>query len=84
MATQGRKLYTSSSGDGWYLCRGRAGKIFIFHEPNAASGGKPSEIDLGTFLAKGNQGPEQQALTQLMGEMVDSDFKPAEQFDDHE
>jgi hypothetical protein len=80
MATQGRKLYTSSNGDSWYLCRGRAGKIFIFHDPNAASSGKPSEIDLGTFLAKGKQGPEHQALRELLGELVDSDFKPAEQF----
>ena len=84
MATQGRKLYTSSTGDSWYLCRGRNGKVAVSHEPNAASGGKPSQIDLVTFLAKGPQGPERQALMQLIGELVNPDYKPAEQFDDHE
>ena len=57
MATQGRKLYTSSSGDSWYLCRGRKGEVVVSHEPNVASGGKSSQIDLVTFLSK-HQGPE--------------------------
>ena len=83
MATQGRKLYTSSSGDSWYLCRGRKGEIVVSHEPNVASGGKSSQIDLVTFLSK-HQGPEHQALMQLIGELVNPDYKPAEQFDDHE
>jgi hypothetical protein len=48
-----------------------------------ASGGKSSQIDLVTFLSK-HQGPEQQALMQLIGELVNPDYKPAEQFDDHE
>jgi hypothetical protein len=56
----------------------------VCHEPNAPSGGKPSQIDLVTFLAKGNHGPEHQALMQLIGELVNPDYKPAEQFDDHE
>jgi len=83
MATQGRKLYTSSSGDSWYLCRGRNGEVVVSHEPNVASGGKSSQIDLVTFLSK-HQGPEHQALMQLIGELVNPDYKPAEQFDDHE
>jgi hypothetical protein len=62
MAIQGRKLYASSSGDSWYLCRGRNGEVLVSHEPNVASGGKE----------------------QLIGELVNPDYKPAEQFDDHE
>jgi hypothetical protein len=84
MAIQGRKLYTSSSGDSWYLCQDLNGKLVVSHEPNAASGGKPSQIDFVTFLAKGNQGPEHQALMHLIGELVNPDYKPAEQFDDHD
>jgi hypothetical protein len=84
MATQRRKLYTSSSGDCWYLCRGRDGKIVVSHEPNMSSGGKPSQVDVGTFLSKGNQGPQHQALMQLIGELVNPDYRPAEQFDDHD
>jgi hypothetical protein len=84
MATQGRKLYTSSNGDSWYLCRSRNGRIVVAHEPNASSGGKRSESELGIFLAKDNQGPEHQSLMQLIGELIDPNFKPAEQFDDHE
>jgi hypothetical protein len=71
MTTQRRLLYTSSSGDAWYLCRERSGNIVVSHEPNLASGGKSSQIDLGTFLAKGNHGPEHQSLLQLIGELVD-------------
>jgi hypothetical protein len=84
MATQRRKLYTSSSGDRWYLCRGRDGRIVVSHEPNEASGGKPSQVEIGVFLAKGNRGPEHQALKQLIGELVDPAFRPAEEFDDHD
>jgi hypothetical protein len=61
MTTQRRKLYESSSGDCWYLCPGRGGKLVVGHEPNRDSGGKSSQIDLGTFLAEGKNGPEHQA-----------------------
>ncbi len=76
MTTQRRRLYESSSGDCWYLCRDRTGKLVISHEPNRASGGRPSQIDVGTFLAEGNSGPEHQALRQLIGELVDPEHLP--------
>jgi hypothetical protein len=53
------------------------------HEPNNASGGKPSEIDLGAFLAERNQGPEHEALRQLIGELIESNSIEAE-YDDHD
>jgi hypothetical protein len=71
MTDQRRKLYKSSSGDVWYLCRARDGSVVVSHEPNASSGGKFSQVDLSTFLAKENQGPEHQALRQLIAELVD-------------
>jgi hypothetical protein len=83
MTTQARTLYTSASEDTWSLARNRHGDVVVFHQPNPASGGKPSEIDLSTFLAKGNQGPEHQALRQLIGELIDSNNIQAE-YDDHD
>ena len=83
MTIQARTLYTSTSGDTWSLCRSRNGDIVVSHQPNRASGGKPSEVDLSTFLAKGNEGPEHQALRQLIGELIDSNHVQAE-YDDHD
>jgi len=83
MTNQARKLHTSSSGDTWSLYRNRDGDAVVSHQPNRASGGKPSEIDLSTFLAKGNQGPEHQALRQLIGELIGSSDTQAE-YDDHD
>ena len=83
MTLQARTLYTSSSGDSWSLCRNQHGHVVVLHEPNPASGGKPSETDLGTFLAEPNRGPEHQALRQLIGELIDSNDLEAE-YDDHD
>ena len=83
MAAPRRLLYTSSSGDRWFLCRNGDEQIFVMHEPNAASGGKPSQSDLSAFLASENRGPEHQALRSLIGELVDPDRLPAE-YDDHD
>jgi hypothetical protein len=83
MTIQARTLYTSSSGDTWSLSRNRRGDVVVSHKPNPASGGKPSEIDLSTFLGKGNKGPEHQALRQLIGELIDSNNMQAE-YDDHD
>jgi hypothetical protein len=69
--TQWRMLYESSNGDGWYLCRSRSGQVIVSHEPNSSSGGKASQIEIRDFLAKKNQGPEHQALIELIGELVD-------------
>ena len=62
-------LYCSSSGDCWYLVRDGE-RVFVRHEPNVASGGRASYIELETFLA-GGHGPEQQALLRLIGTLVE-------------
>lgn len=78
-----RALYSSSNGDTWSLCRNRHGHVVVLHEPNPASGGKPSEIDLGAFLAPRNNGPEHQALRELISELINSNSVEAE-YDDHD
>jgi hypothetical protein len=67
-----RELYRSANGDAWFLARDSAGRLYVEHEPNAPSGGKSSRIDLGQFMAKGAQGPEHQALVDLIGSLVDA------------
>lgn len=76
MTTQRRELYRSSNGDCWYLCRGRGGQVVVSHQPNESSGGKPSQLEIGEFLTKGHEGPEYQALLQLIGELVDPAHSP--------
>jgi hypothetical protein len=67
------RLYASSNGDTWYLGRDRtSGFPMIRHEPNAASGGQPSELSLSEFLAPGRMGGEHQALLRLIGGLIES------------
>ncbi|MGH1572068.1 hypothetical protein ACRAWG_16985 [Methylobacterium sp. P31] len=46
------------------------GRPFTLHEPNAASGGQPSEIELGSFLVAGRGGPEHLELLRLIGTLA--------------
>ncbi len=72
MAVQARELYHSSNGDRWLLVRDSdTGRVYVRHEPNAASGGKPSDIEIGAFLARGGKGPEHQELLRLIGTLVE-------------
>jgi hypothetical protein len=66
-----RELHVSSNGDKWYLCRDSRGKVLVAHEPNNASGGKSSLIELSAFLQPKNQGPEHQALRSLISDLVE-------------
>jgi hypothetical protein len=67
-----KELYRSSNGDRWCLARDRdAGRVFVRHEPNIASGGRASEIEIGAFLSAG-LGPEQQELMRLIGTLVNA------------
>jgi hypothetical protein len=47
--------------------------VFVRHEPNAASGGRTAELEIGDFLVRGGRGPEHQALLRLIGTLVDDD-----------
>jgi hypothetical protein len=83
MTIQTRTLYTSAGGDAWVLRRNRNGDVVVAHQPEGVSDGNPSEIDLGSFLADANQGPQHRALRALIGELIESNSVPAE-YDDHD
>jgi hypothetical protein len=70
-ATQTRELYSSPNGDRWYLCKDASDKVFVLHQANMPSGGQISQIELRDFLTRG-YGPEQQALLQIIGTLVES------------
>jgi len=66
-----RELYSSANGDAWFLCRDKTGRLTVEHQPNLPSGGKNSHVEIATFLARGPQGPEHQALLRLIGSLLD-------------
>jgi hypothetical protein len=67
-----RELYTSSNGDRWYLAKDLAAdRVFIMHEPNAASGGHNTQIELGSFLNRSGHGPEHQELMRMIGTLIE-------------
>jgi hypothetical protein len=73
MAPNATELYASPNGDRWYLVRAPVNQeVCVKHEPNAASGGKPSYIPIGEFLSRGAHGPEHSELLRLIGMLVDS------------
>jgi hypothetical protein len=66
-----RSLYQSENGDRWYLVHDLgSGRVFVRHQPNLPSGGQPSDIELGAFLARGAAGPEHQELIRLIGTLA--------------
>ena len=72
MSAQTRELYHGANGDRWCLAYDSAvGRVFVRHEPNLASGGKISDIEIGAFLSRGGQGPEKQELLRLIGTLVE-------------
>jgi hypothetical protein len=72
MSVHIRELYHSANGDRWCLANDSAsGRVFVRHEPNLASGGKISDIDIGAFLSRGGQGQEKQELLRLIGTLVE-------------
>jgi hypothetical protein len=70
-ATLTRELYSSPNGDRWSLCKDASDRVFVLHQANIPSGGQISQIELGDFLTRG-YGPEQQALLQIIGTLVES------------
>jgi hypothetical protein len=71
MNTESRELYSSPNGDRWHLCKDASGRVFVLHQANIPSGGQTSRIELGDFLTRG-YGPEQQALVQMIGTLIES------------
>lgn len=65
-----RSMYESSNGDRWFLGREDGEpSVFIRHEPNASSGGRPANFGLLEFMAQ-QQGPQHEALLQLLSRLV--------------
>ena len=73
MSDYQREIYHSENGDRWLLCRDDDGRVFVLHKANMSSGGAVTKIELGDFLGRGKAGPEHQALTRLIGSLVDGD-----------
>jgi hypothetical protein len=60
-------FYESSNGDVWCLTQDPAsGRPAVMHQPNVRSGGKTSYIDVDEFLRESPDGPQHQALKNLM------------------
>jgi hypothetical protein len=67
-----RALYESSNGDSWSLVRDPASSMpVVKHQPNLGSGGQISYTPVGKFLRDGANGPEHQALLNLIGTLID-------------
>jgi hypothetical protein len=67
-----KELYRSPNGDAWFLTRDLSdGRAYVLHEPNLASGGQSSQLEIGAFLQPGANGPEHQALLRLIGTLVE-------------
>jgi hypothetical protein len=45
--------------------------VFSSYKANVSSGGMATKIELGDFLGRGKAGPEHQALTRIIGSLVD-------------
>jgi len=61
-----KELYRSSNGDQWYLVQEPGSNpVFVRHQPNRASGGQSSLMDVRDFLSEG-QGRQHEALHRLL------------------
>lgn len=66
-----KPIYAASNGDRWFLCVGEEPTdVFVLHEPNGPSGGRPSRIELSIFLSSGRDCPERLALLGVIGSLV--------------
>lgn len=71
MAIRTKELYRSETGDRWLLIHdSESSRVFVRHEPNLASGGQVSDIEIGAFLTSAGRGPEKQELLRLIGTLV--------------
>ena len=67
-----RRIYASSSGDAWDLCRDDAtGRVSVVHTANPASGGAVTDFDLDAFLPRSRGSAEHAELVALIGTLVE-------------
>ncbi len=67
-------IHDGSNDDRWYLCHGDdPADVYVYHEPNGPSGGRPSRIEIAAFLTSANESPEHRALLCMIGSLVGTD-----------
>jgi HCOMODA/2-hydroxy-3-carboxy-muconic semialdehyde decarboxylase len=67
MALAAEDFYRSSNGDRWRLLRDPAsGRSFVRHEPNPASGGRVTDMEIEAFLDQTGSSPQHLALRELL------------------
>jgi hypothetical protein len=67
MSTSTEVFYSSANGDRWQLVKNaETGHFAIRHEPNLASGGQVSEVDIADFLSRSGHSPQAEALQVLL------------------
>jgi len=73
MSGDGRVLPRRPGRDRWLLIRETLSDcVLVRDEPNLLSGGKPSVVEVGGLLSRGN-GSAQQVLLRLIGSLVEAD-----------
>ncbi|AFT90058.1 hypothetical protein [Paraburkholderia phenoliruptrix] len=73
MTEKARELYRSANGDRWSLVHEYDScQVFVRHEPNLPSGGRPTDISIGDFLVRDSKGPEHAELLRLIGTLVET------------
>lgn len=74
MSEAARRLHDGPDGGRWDLVRDdAAGRVFVRHTPDPASGAAVGEFEIGEFLIRGLHGPEHLALLRLIGGLVGSE-----------
>ncbi|GEP00009.1 hypothetical protein [Methylobacterium haplocladii] len=73
MTTVRTPIHASSNGDRWFLCHGGdPADVFVFHEPNEASGGTATRIGIVDFLSTDLGSPERRELLRMIGTLVEA------------
>jgi hypothetical protein len=71
MAENETAFYRSSNGDQWHLIREPdSDRMSVRHQPNRASGGQSSIMEISEFLSEGH-GPQHEALLHLLNTTTD-------------
>jgi hypothetical protein len=66
-----KEAYRSSNGDRWFLVQGRGSEpMLVRHQPNRASGGQSSLIDVKDFLSEGHADIDNERIGGVLGSMA--------------
>jgi hypothetical protein len=74
MTQKATTFYASSNGDRWQLVRETEPACFVVrHEPNMASGGRPTDYPLDDFASQNSATPQGEALQTLLNKLLPDD-----------